>query len=1090
MENYSQSSKDFLRQKMVRTIERTCCSAMLLFALPSFAADEVVANTSPAVSVTQQASVVKGSVIDKDGPIIGATVKVKGATAGAITDINGNFTLSRVKQGDVIVVTYVGYVPKQLKYNGQSTLDITLEQDSKQLGEVVVVGYGTQKKVDLTGSVSTVDAKTIAARPVQNVGQALEGVVPGLNFSVSTYGTGGTLDSELSYNIRGTGTIGSGSTASPLVLIDGVEGDFNKMNPNDIETISVLKDAAACAIYGARASFGVILITTKSGKSGKPKIELSSSLRYTSALQVPDQMDSYHFALYYNAAAANAGQAAIFSDETLERIQQYQAGTIDYGTIASPSNPKYWIGIVGSNANTDWYHEVYKDWSPSNEENVSVSGGNDRVDYRVSFGYLHQNGLLRYGKDKFDRYSLDAKIGIKVVDWFRIKYTSKWERQDYNAPTYLNGLLFHNISRSFPNYPAYDPNGYMIDGNVNNQLVNGGRKSDQQNFYTQQMAFIFEPIKDWTINVEGNLVTSYQNTHSVILPIYNHDVNGDSYAASWSGSYAPGYSSVSDYNYKQDYFATNIYSNYIKSWGDHNFSFLAGFNAELKKYKTDSGYGEDLISSSTPYLSQTQSNFTAGGGTAEYSVAGFFGRINYNYKERYLLELNGRYDGSSRFVRGKRWGFFPSMSIGWNIAKEDFFQNWTKIFTTLKPRFSVGQLGNQSTSNWYPFYQTMSTGSQSGKWLVDGAKTNTAYMPGIVSNSLTWETIESWNWGLDWALLNNRLTGSFDTYIRYTKDMVGPAPTLASVLGTSAPSVNNCNLKSNGWELEVSWRDHIRDFSYGVKLVLSDYTTKVTKYPNETGYLGTYYAGEKLGDIWGYTSVGLAKSQSEMDTWIASNKPSWGSSWSAGDVMYKDLNGDKVVDYGSYTLSDHGDYHIIGNTTPRYQYGITLDAAWKGFDISAFFQGVGKRDYWLDGSLFWGTVSGGIWQSCAFKEHWDFWRAEDDPLGSNLNAYYPRASFDGDKNQYVQTRYLQDASYIRLKNIQVGYTFPKSITQKLCMEYLRIYVSANNIWTHSKLSGIFDPETLYAYDSGSGYGGYGKLYPLSKTVCIGLNVNF
>jgi len=264
----------------------------------------------------------------------------------------------------------------------------------------------------------------------------------------------------------------------------------------------------------------------------------------------------------------------------------------------------------------------------------------------------------------------------------------------------------------------------------------------------------------------------------------------------------------------------------------------------------------------------------------------------------------------------------------------------------------------------------------------------------------------------------------------------------------------------------------------------------VTKYPNETGYLGTYYAGEKLGDIWGYTSVGLAKSQSEMDTWIASNKPSWGSSWSAGDVMYKDLNGDKVVDYGSYTLSDHGDYHIIGNTTPRYQYGITLDAAWKGFDISAFFQGVGKRDYWLDGSLFWGTVSGGIWQSCAFKEHWDFWRAEDDPLGSNLNAYYPRASFDGDKNQYVQTRYLQDASYIRLKNIQIGYTFPKSITQKLCMEYLRVYVSANNIWTHSKLSGIFDPETLYAYDSGSGYGGYGKLYPLSKTVCIGLNVNF
>ena len=301
---------------------------------------------------------------------------------GAITDINGNFTLSRVKQGDVIVVTYVGYVPKQLKYNGQSTLDITLEQDSKQLGEVVVCRLRNSEESRPYWFCQHRGRQDYRRPSCSECGTGFEGVVPGLNFSVSTYGTGGTLDSELSYNIRGTGTIGSGSTASPLVLIDGVEGDFNKMNPNDIETISVLKDAAACAIYGARASFGVILITTKSGKSGKPKIELSSSLRYTSALQVPDQMDSYHFALYYNAAAANAGQAAIFSDETLERIQQYQAGTIDYGTIASPSNPKYWIGIVGSNANTDWYHEVYKDWSPSNEENVSVSGGNDRVDYR------------------------------------------------------------------------------------------------------------------------------------------------------------------------------------------------------------------------------------------------------------------------------------------------------------------------------------------------------------------------------------------------------------------------------------------------------------------------------------------------------------------------------------------------------------------------------------------------------------------------------------------------------------------------------------------------------------------------------------
>jgi TonB-linked SusC/RagA family outer membrane protein len=1089
MKSYSLFSNDLLRQKMEKAIGMACLSTMLLFSVSSFATKESVTEMISTAAATQQTSRLKGTVLDKDGPIIGATIKVKGSPVGVISDVSGNFTLDKVKQGDIIVVSYVGYVSKQIRYNGQNNLDVTLEQDSKQLGEVVVVGYGTQKKVDLTGSVSTVDAKTIASRPVQNVGQALEGVVPGLNFSVSTSGTGGTLDSELSFNIRGTGTIGSGSTASPLVLIDGVEGNFNKMNPNDIESISVLKDAAACAIYGSRASFGVILITTKAGKSGKARIEYSGSVRFTDALQVPKMLDSYKFALYFNRAAENGGQSAVFSDETLERIQQYQKGEITDGTYANTSNSR-WAGYTGCNANTDWFDVMYKDWVPSTEQNLSISGGTDRVTYRISGSFMNQNGLINFGKDRMNRYTIDSKIHAKLADWLSMNYTNKWERQDYLKPTYMTGLFFHNIARRWPNCPVYDPNGYLLEGMETIQLQDGGNTNDQQNFYTQQLAFIFEPIKNWTINVEGNMVTSRQNTQAVILPVYAHDIYGNTYGFSWNSKMATGTSSVNDYTYKQDYFSTNIYSNYTKSWGGHNFSVLAGFNAELKKYNTDSGYGESLISPSTPYLSQTQRNFSVGGNANDYSVAGFFGRINYNYKERYLLELNGRYDGSSRFVRGKRWGFFPSMSIGWNIAKEDFFQNWTKIFTTLKPRFSVGQLGNQNTSNWYPFYQTMSTGSQNGKWLVDGAKTNTAYMPGIVSSSLTWETIESWNWGLDWALLNNRLTGSFDTYIRYTKDMVGPAPTLASVLGTSAPSVNNCNLKSNGWELEVSWRDHISDFSYGVKLVLSDYTTKVTKYPNDTGYLGTYYAGQKLGDIWGYTSVGLAKSQEEMDTWIASNKPSWGSSWSAGDVMYKDLNGDKSVDYGSYTLSDHGDYHVIGNTTPRYQYGITLDAAWKGFDISAFFQGVGKRDYWLDGPYFWGADSGGMWQSCGFKEHWDFWRAEDDELGSNLNAYYPRPIFGDDKNQYVQTRYLQDASYIRLKNIQIGYTFPKSITQKLCMEYLRIYVSANNIWTHSKISGIFDPETLYAYDYSAGYGGYGKMYPLCKTVCIGLNVNF
>lgn len=1088
MENSTQVFSKSIRVGLpVRIIVSGFFLAAMFFPVTSPAS--AVPGVSPSAVTAAQHDGIKGTVTCADGPVIGATVKVKGGKGGAITDLDGNFSLSGVKKGDVITVSYIGYVTKEIRYAGQASLSIVLKEDAQSIGEVVVVGYGTQRKVDLTGSVSTVDSKTITSRPVQNVGQALQGVVPGLNFSLSYSGTGGTLDSELSFNIRGTGTIGSGSTASPLVLIDGVEGDFNKMNPNDIENISVLKDAASCSIYGSRGSFGVILITTKSGKSGKPKVEYSGDVRFTDALHLPTMMDSYTFAQYYNRAAENGGQSAVFSDETMELIKKYQAGEITTGTTAN-TNTNTWAGYTGSNANTDWFDVFYKNWVPSTQHNLSISGGNERLTYRVSGSFLNQNGLIAFGKDQLNRYTIDAKINAKLSDKLTMNFTSKWERQDYQKPTYMTCLFFHNIARRWPNCPVYDNNGYLYPGMETIQLEDGGNTNQQQNYYTEQLAFVYEPIKDWKINVEGNMVTNYSSTHSVILPVYAHDVDGNAYGFSWNSVYATGASSVKDYRYKQDYFSTNIYSSYLKSWGDHNFNFLAGFNAELKKNDDLTGYGETLISSSTPYLSQTQENFTAGGNANHTGVAGMFGRINYNYKERYLLELNSRYDGSSRFVRGKRWGFFPSMSLGWNIAKEDFFQKWTKVFTMLKPKFSVGQLGNQSTSNWYPFYQTMSTGLQNGSWLVDGALTNTSYMPGIVSSSLTWETIESWNFGLEWAAFNNRLTGQFDTYIRYTKDMVGPAPTLPSVLGTSAPKVNNCNLKSTGWELEIGWRDHIGDFHYGVKLVLSDYKTKVTKYPNETGSLSTYYAGQTLGELWGYTTEGIANTQEEMDTWIASNKPTWGSNWSAGDIMYKDLDGDGDVDYGSYTTTDHGDYKVIGNTTPRYQYGITLDASWKGFDISAFFQGVGKRDYWLDGAYFWGAVDGGMWQSCGFTQHWDFWRAADDELGSNLDAYYPRPIFGDGKNQYVQTRYLQDASYIRLKNIQIGYTFPQKWIQKLNLTYLRLYVSANNIWTHSKISGMFDPETLYAYDYSAGYGGYGKMYPLSKTLCIGLNINF
>ena len=711
------------------------------------------------------------------------------------------------------------------------------------------------------------------------------------------------------------------------------------------------------------------------------------------------------------------------------------------------------------------------------------------MNYRVSGSFLNQNGLIAFGEDVFNRYTIDAKISAKLADWVTLNYGTKWTRSDYDRPTYMTGLFFHNIARRWPTCPVYDPNGYLLEGMEIIQMSEGGIQTEQKNYYTQQVGLVIEPIKDWHINIEGSMRTYNRNQHWNVKPVYAHDVNGQPYLHSWDGGadYAPGQSRVYDYRYTEDYFTTNIFTDYSKTINDHYFKAMAGFNAELFKNSSIYGQGDALKDTDIPYLDMASDRLRTGGGANHTAIAGFFARINYSWKDRYMVELNGRYDGSARFVGDKRWGFFPSTSLGWNIAREGFWEDWTwgaENISTLKLRASWGQLGNTATSSWYPFYMSQSTGNANSAYLINGKKQNTASMPGIVSNALTWETIESWNFGLDWNMFGNRLTGSFDWFTRYTRDMVGPAPDLPNALGTSVPKINNADMKSVGWELELGWRDHVGEVGYGVKLVLSDAVQTITNYPNETMDIGQYYNGRKIGEIWGYTTAGLAQSQEEMDAWIANNKPSWGGNWAAGDVKYVDLNGDGKVNTGAYVVGDSGDITVIGNNTPRYNFGINLDANWKGFDLSMFWQGTAKRDYWLGGSpYFWGA-SGGMWQSAGFVEHWDFWRAENDPLGANTDAYFPRASFDGGKNQQTSTGYLSDASYIRLKNIQFGYTLPKSLVSKAGMSSVCLYVSADNLLTISDVTGMFDPEAL------GGDWGNGKLYPLQKTISLGVNVNF
>ena len=1034
-------------------------------------------------NIVQQGSVCRGVVKDATGEtIIGASIVVEGTKNAAVTDIDGKFELPNVSKGSTIVISYVGYQSEKIVWNGQS-LDVTLKDDTKLLDDVVVVGYGTQKKVNVTGAVSMVDSEVFKSRPVQNVTQALQGQIPGLTMSVGN--TGGELGNEMSISIRGAGTVGSGSSATPLVLIDGMEGDMNALNPNDIESVSVLKDASASSIYGARGAFGVILVTTKSGQAGKTRVNYTGDVRFSSPTRLPDMANSIDFANYFNKALG----WNMFSNETIEKMKRWQAGE-----FTDPSTPEYYGTIVGTDnryqaygsafANTDWFKEMFRSGVPSQEHNVSVSGGSEKLTYMISGNFLGQQGLLRHGDDRYNRYTLNGKISAKLTNWLTLNYTNRWSREDNYAPTYIKqsgGNFYHNIARRWPSNPARTPHGWMPGMEII-ELETGGKWNDQQNNVTNQLQLIFEPIKDLHISLEGNMRRYSESQHYDILPIYAYDANGDSYGVSWNGR-SIGESYVREFRRNEDYYSTNVVIDYSKTIKGHYFKIMGGFNSELYRRNDLYGSGYNLVTGEVPELNLTQANQNAWNSKQERAVAGFFGRINYNWKERYMVEANLRYDGSSRFVGDKRWGLFPSFSAGWNIAREKFFEPFTQSIGTLKLRGSWGQLGNNNTDNWYPFYQTLTTGVVNSKWVINGAQQNTAQLPAIVSDVLTWETVESWDVGLDFGLFNNRLTGSIEYYTRYTRDMVGPAPTLPAVLGADAPRVNNADMKSYGWELDISWRDRIKDFNYGIRFNLADNQDKILTYPNESGDLSTYRNGQMLNEIWGYTTVGIAQTQEEMDAHLANARPNFGSSWGAGDIMYADLNGDGEVTNGSNTIGDHGDLTIIGNSTPRYNFGLTLNGEWRGLDFSVFFQGVMKRDYWADQAYFWGAY-GDEWQSTCFVEHLDYWSTD------NPDAYYPRPIMTSDgalaqQNHQKQTRYLQSAAYMRLKNVQIGYTFPQKWMKKAGISSCRIYVSADNLATFTSLSKIFDPEALSSVN-----GGTGKTYPLQRTYSIGVNLNF
>lgn len=1037
----------------------------------------------------QQQITVRGTVADKNlkDPIIGASIVLKGSSHGTITDIEGNFSLSEVPVDGVLVVSYVGYKTKEVKVApGESRYNILLEEDTQALDEVVVVGFGTQRKSNLTDAVATVDTKVLESRPVTNLGQSLQGTVPGLNLSVG--GLGGQLGQTMDVNIRGTGTISTGSKASTLILIDGIEGNMNNLNPDDIESISVLKDAAASSVYGSRAAFGVILITTKKGKSGKASVSYAGNARYYGPNHLPDLMNSWQFANYFNEGSENGGGNAIFDEDTMNRIQQYINGEITTSTI--PNSNGNWQFHEKANDNVNWYKTHYK-WSWAQEHNLNINGGSEKCQYYVSANYLGQDGNLRYGKDTYDRITTNAKLNAQPYKWLDIEVNTKYIYSKLDNPLYsdMNGLFYHDIVRMWPMMPFEDPNGHYMRNGKLGQLTNGSRSITSNNNVYLQGQLVFHPLKNWNIYATAGLRLIDQLQRQNLNKVYEYNVNGEPLELAYGGSYSSGQTGAMQYWTKANHLTSSLYTDYLFALDEHQFKFMAGVNTEKYNNRFLSVKRMDLITESVPEIGAATGEDVINEASAySWATAGFFGRLNYDYSNKYFFAGNLRYDGSSRFLRKDRWGLFGSFSLGWNIAAEEFFPANESIINQLKPRISWGTLGNQNTNSYYPMYLLQSVKTNGGSWLMGDTKPTVSAMPLPISRSLTWETVKSLNVGADIGMFRNRFNVNFDYFVRKTLNMVGPAAEIASIFGTGMPPSNNTDLRTKGWEIAIGWRDNVRKLNYNIDFNMSDARTYVDRYPNNSKSLSTYYKGQELGAIWGYVTHGIAKSQSEMDEWIANNNPSWGSGWGEGDVMFKDLNGDGVINTGANTAEDPGDRKIIGNSTPRFRFGLNLGLEWKGIDFSMFWQGVAKRDLWLSGATFWG-ISGGQWQSTGYKEHLDYYRPENTKsvFGPNTNAYFPKMYMNKDMNQKEQTRYLQNGAYARLKNIQVGYSLPQTVMNKISMQKVRVFVSVENLFTITSLPKGFDPETAYsAYSDNNS----GKTYPLQTTVSFGVNATF
>lgn len=1040
-----------------------------------------------AVTNAQVKTSVTGTVKNTQGlSLAGVTVSVIGGNSHSQTDKQGEFTIDVPSPNATLQFTFVGYASKEVPLSGRSKINVTLEDTAQSLDEVVVVGYGTQKKSNLTASVDVISNAQLKDRPANNVADLLKGASPNVNINMGM--RGGEPGATSGVNIRGIGSINGAS--SPLVLVDGVEMDLASVDPETVESISILKDASAAAVYGSRAPFGVVLITTKKGtKQDGVKVDYSNNLSLSSPLRLPSFIDSYTWATAFNQANANAGLTPVYSDEQMQRIKGYIDGTFPYEYDPEHPIDNIWAGRRNGNANNDWPHILMGENAFSQKHNLNVTGGGARTQYFLSSGYSKQNGTYAFGYDYFKRYNLMSNVSSQVTDWLRLSSSLKWASASKDFPmgetTVGREHTFREMLMFAPMMPHYNING-TVQSPLVRLLQDSGRDKSKTADFLANLNVELEPIKGWktiaTYNYNIRNVKASSNPKPVMVELGTGAFGN---IGKPNSSYTAAYS-------ENVYKVLNAVSSYEQQMDDHYFKILLGFEQEENLYTGLSSTGTSPVVEDNPSIVTSLAGIVASDKMNHWATRGGFGRLNYNFQEKYLVEVAARYNGSSRFPKENRFGFFPSASVGYVLSKENFWTPLRSYVNDFKVRVSYGSLGNQNVNS--VLYFSRIPISSELDWIINDSRPQYARVPTLISDDITWETITTFNTGIDLQMLNSRLDFKFDWYNRVTDKMLGAAVELPYVLGAATPFTNNAKLSTKGFEMVVGWNDQLSNgISYNVKIALGDSKTKILEYLNDdkvfTG--DRWYAGKNYGEIWGFETGGIIQSVDEK----IPDQSKYHANWGPGDIKYVDQNGDGVINDGKGTLTDPGDLKVIGNTLPRYNIGINAGASWKGVDFSMFWQGVGKRDFAPQSStpLFWGLTN--AWANSGLYKNspgLDYWRPADETniLGPNTDAYLPKPYFtnETEKNKQIQTRYLLNASYIRLKNVQVGYTIPNEVGGKL-FSRARVYFSGENLLTFSRLPKVFDPETAIASDSREG--GYltnGVIYPMNKIISFGLNV--